>query len=139
MGRIKKVDHVGIAVSNMKEAIGIYKTLIFKEPFRLEHINGSKVELAFFNVGEVHIELLAPTASESWITAFLDEKGDGVHHICYEVEGIAEILQDLKRKEVKLIDENPRPGSRGSQVAFVDSMGTIGVYIEYCEFPETKS
>ena len=136
MARIKRIDHIGIVVSDINEAIEIYRMLLFKEPSQLERVEAAKVDLAFFDIGDVQIELLSPTAPDSEISSFLKEKGGGIHHICYEVEGINEILEDLKDKGVKLLDENPRPGSRNSQVAFVDPVSTRGVYIEYCEFPE---
>jgi len=139
MVEIKKIDHIGIVVADLREAIEIYKMLLLKEPSHLESIDAVKVDLAFFNVGDVQIELLAPTTSDSEISAFLEEKGGGIHHICYEVEGINEILESLKREGVKLIDEKPRPGSRHSQIAFVDAASTKGVYIEYCEFPKSKN
>jgi len=135
MAGIKKIDHIGIVVPDIKEAIEIYKVLLLKEPSHLERVDAAKVDLAFFDVGEIQIELLAPIASDSEISAFLEEKGGGIHHICYEVEEINEILDKLKREGVKLMDEKPRPGSRNSQIAFVDAVSTKGAYIEYCEFP----
>lgn len=138
MAKIKKIDHIGIVVSNMKEAVEIYKNLLFREPIYTEYFNASKVELTFFDVGGVQIELLAPTAPDSEIMPFLKEKGGGIHHICYEVEGIDEILKKLNEEGIKLIDERPRPGSRNTQIAFVDATSTKGTYIEYCEFPPTN-
>jgi methylmalonyl-CoA/ethylmalonyl-CoA epimerase len=123
----------------MREGIEIYKQLLSREPSHVEQVDAAKVDLAFFDVGDIQIELLTPTASDSEISAFLEKKGGGIHHICFEVEGISDILNSLKREGVKLMDEKPRPGSRNSQVAFVDASSTKGAYIEYCEFPKSKS
>lgn len=139
MGRIKKIDHIGIVVSNINEAVEIYKSLLFEDPTHSEHIDTTKVDIVFFDIGGVLIELLAPTAPESVLTPFLENNGEGLHHICYEVEGIEELLKNLEKKGIKLIDEEPRPGSRNSQIAFVDPKSTRGVYIEYCEFPDMCS
>ena len=138
MAYIKKIDHIGIVVADMKEAIKAYKKLLFKEPSCLERHEEAKVDLAFFDVGEIQVELLAPCAPDSEVSSFLEEKGGGIHHVCFEVEGIEEILEELKKKGMKLIDEHPRPGSRDSHVAFVDPASAKGVYIEYCEFPKSK-
>jgi len=124
MSRIKKIDHIGIAVFDLKESIKIYKELLFQEPVHQETFDSAKVELAFFDIAGVQIELLSPTALDSDIMPFLKEKGAGIHHICYEVEGIHDILNDLKKKGLKLIDETPRQGSRNSQIAFVDATST---------------
>ena len=139
MGRIKKIDHIGIVVSNMNEAVETYKSLLFEEPTHSEHIDTTKVDIVFFDIGGVSIELLAPAAPESILTSFLENNGEGLHHICYEVEGIKTLLRNLKKRGIKLIDEEPRRGSRNSQIAFVDPKSTRGVYIEYCEFPDTCS
>jgi methylmalonyl-CoA/ethylmalonyl-CoA epimerase len=138
MARIKKIDHIGIVVFNLKESIRVHKDLLFQEPTHYEVFDATKVELAFFDIAGVQIELLSPTAPDSDIMPFLKEKGGGIHHICYEVEGIHDILNDLKKKGFKLIDETPRPGSRNSQIAFVDATSTKGVYIEYCEFSNDR-
>jgi methylmalonyl-CoA/ethylmalonyl-CoA epimerase len=135
MAEIKKIDHIGIVVPDMEKAIDIYKSMLLMEPSHLEHVAASKVDLAFFDVGDVQVELLAPTAPDSEMSPFLEETGGGIHHICYEVVGIRDILKQLKEEGFKLIDEEPRPGSRNSQIAFVDASSTDGAYIEYCEFP----
>lgn len=139
MAKIKKMDHIGIVVSNMQEAIDIYRKLLSREPIHREYIHASKVELVFFDVGDVQIELLTPTGPDSKIFSFLEERGEGLHHICYEVEGINEILVELKKKGIKLIDETPRSGSRSSKIAYVNPTSTRGVYIEYCEYTSFNS
>lgn len=134
MPKIKRIDHIGIAVPDMKEALVQYKSLLFQEPSHFEVLEASKIEIAFFDIGGVQIELLAPTESDSKLRGFLREKGGGLHHICYEVENLHRILEILKENKIKLIDEKPRSGSRNSKIGFVDPVSSKGVLIEYCEF-----
>jgi len=135
MGKIKKIDHIGIMVSSIEQGIETFKRILLREPSRREYIDAYKVDLAFFDIGDAQVELLAPTASDSEFMPFLKQTGGGFHHICYEVEGIDEILENLKRSGVKLIDEKTRPGSRNSLIAYVEAASAGGVYTEYCEFP----
>jgi methylmalonyl-CoA epimerase len=135
MPKIKKIDHIGIVVADINEATCIYKNLLFKEPFHTEYFEATSVELAFFDMGGVHIELLTPKEPGSEIWTFLQEKGEGLHHICYEVDDLEGILKTLPNRGIKLIDETPRPGSRNSRIAFVDPESSGGVLTEYCEFP----
>jgi len=139
IGRIKKIDHIGIVVSDIKAATRVYEAILFKQPSYTEYVAEKKVDLVFFDIGEVQIELLAPRTSDSEIAFFLKNRGEGLHHICYEVEGIGKILETLRKEGFKFIDEKPRPGSRNTQVFFVDSISTRGVYTEYCEFPNSYS
>ena len=135
MPTIKKIDHIGIVVSNFKEAIEKHRNLLFREPSHTEYFEPAKVELAFFDIGGVSIELLAPTAPTGDLWAFLKERGGGLHHICYEVDDIHRILESLKEKGFQLLDEKPRAGSRNSQIAFINPASADGVLIEYCQFP----
>jgi methylmalonyl-CoA/ethylmalonyl-CoA epimerase len=135
MVRVKKMDHIGIVVANMPEAIAQYRAFLFKEPSHTEFYEPERIELAFFDIGGVQVELLGPRDAASGVGAFLQEKGGGIHHICYEVEDLKGILKLLKEKGMKLIDEQPRPGSRNSQIAFVHPASPGGGLIEYCEFP----
>ena len=137
MAKIKKIDHVGIVVPNLKEAIVKYRNFLFQDPSHTEYFEPTKTELAFFDIGGVSIELLAPEESGSDLWAFLKEKGGGFHHICYEVDDLKGILKDLKMKGFKLLDEKPRPGSRNSQIAFVNPASTDGILTEYCQLPKT--
>jgi len=135
MAELKKIAHIGIVVSDLKKSIEIYKKLLMREPARTEYVDAAKVDLAFFDVAGVEIELLAPTSTDSAVMPFLKETGGGLHHICYEVEDIHEVLQNLKKQHFSLVDEEPRKGAGNSQIAFVDTISTEGVSIEYCEYP----
>ena len=135
MSEIKKIDHIGIVVSNLEEGIEMYTHLLKREPVHTECLAASEVELAFFDVEGVQIELLAPTGPDSAVMPFLKETGGGIHHTCYEVSGIEELLEELKGRGFKLMDEHPKPGSRNTRIAFVDAESTQGVCVEYCEYP----
>ncbi len=130
-----KVDHVAIAVPNLEEAVALYKSLLGKDPEHLEEVADQKVRAAFFGVGETNLELLFPTAPDSPISKFLEEKKGrgGLHHICIEVTGLEQHLEQLKKQGVKLIDEKPRIGAHGKRIAFIHPKSTGGVLIELSE------
>jgi methylmalonyl-CoA/ethylmalonyl-CoA epimerase len=123
-----KVDHLGIAVPNLDEAIGAYRTLGF-EVESVHEVPTEKVRAAFLPVGESRLELLEPTDPGSAIARFL-EKRSGLHHVCLLVEDIEAALAELKAAGVGLIDERPRPGAGGSRVAFVHPRSAAGVLVE---------
>ena len=135
MSSIGKIDHIGIVVSDMGEAIERYRLLLMKEPSHREFFEPTRVDLAFFNIGGVDMELLAPTQRDGELGVFLREKGEGLHHICFQVTRLAEILKLAKQGGMELLDEEPRPGSRNTQIAFVNPNSANGVLIEYCEYP----
>jgi len=138
MPRLKRIDHIGFVVADIQESIGRYKNLLFQEPFLIDYFEPAKADIAFFDIGGVHVELLAPTDPDSLLGKFLREKGGGYHHICFEVDDLLAVLKVLKDQGSKLIDETPRSGSRNSQIAFVDPVSTDGILIEYCQFPKEK-
>jgi methylmalonyl-CoA/ethylmalonyl-CoA epimerase len=131
----KKVDHVAVAVPDLDEAIALYKKLLGKEPEHIEEVADQKVKAAFFGVGETNIELLWPTAPDSPISKFLEDKKGrgGLHHICLQVSDLEGHLEKLKQMGVKLIDEKPRIGAHGKRIAFVHPKSTGGVLIELSE------
>jgi methylmalonyl-CoA/ethylmalonyl-CoA epimerase len=131
----KKVDHVAVAVPDLEAAIQLYKSLLGKDPEHIEEVSDQKVKAAFFGVGETNIELLFPTAPDSPISKFLEEKKGrgGLHHICLQVSDLEGHLAKLKQMGVKLIDEKPRIGAHGKRIAFVHPKSTGGVLIELSE------
>src|SRR5712691_10322035 len=129
--RIKKVDHLGIAVKDLAEAVSAYEALGFRVE-ATHDVPTEKVRAAFLPVGESHLELLEPTDPTSVIVRFL-EKRSGVHHLCVLVEDIDEALAELKARGVPLVDERPRPGAGGCRVAFVHPRGAAGVLLELKE------
>lgn len=123
-----KVDHLGIAVRDLAEAVRTYRTLGF-EVESVHDVPTEKVRAAFLPVGESRLELLEPTDASSAIARFL-EKRSGLHHVCLLVEDIEAALAELKAAGVALIDERPRPGAGGSRVAFVHPRSAAGVLVE---------
>lgn len=129
-----KLDHIGIAVKDLGDATARYSDFGFQIESR-EEVPEQKVKVAFITIGESHIELLEPTDAESPIAKFIEKRGEGIHHIAIEVEDIEEKLGMLKRNGIRLIDEKPRKGSRGTKVAFVHPKALNGVLVELCMYP----
>jgi methylmalonyl-CoA epimerase len=129
--KLKKVDHLGIAVRSLAEATRAWETLGFRVEATHE-VPTEKVRTAFLPVGETRLELLEPTEPTSVIARFL-EKRSGLHHVCVQVEDIEEALAEMKAKGVALVDEVPRAGAGGCRVAFVHPKATGGVLLELKE------
>jgi methylmalonyl-CoA epimerase len=129
--RIKRIDHLGIAVPSLREARAAFEVLGFR--VEAEHdVPTERVKTAFLPVGESHLELLEPTEPGSVIAKFL-EKRSGVHHVCLEVEDIDGALSELRARGVRLIDETPRVGAGGCRVAFIHPKAAAGVLVELKE------
>jgi methylmalonyl-CoA/ethylmalonyl-CoA epimerase len=132
--RIKKIDHLGIAVPALAEARAAFEALGFRVD--AEHdVPSERVKVAFLPVGESHLELLEPSEPGSVIAKFL-EKRSGLHHVCVEVEDIEEALVELKARGVRLLDETPRVGAGGCRVAFIHPKAAAGVLFELKEEPK---
>jgi len=125
------VDHVGVAVKNLDEAIALYRDVL---GFKLEGVHiltERKVKVAFFSTGgETRIELLEPIGSDSPVAKFLENRGEGIQHIAVKVKDIEAVLAELKQKGVTLVDEKPRMGAEGAKIAFVHPKSTKGVLLE---------
>jgi len=129
---IRKIDHVGIAVKNLDEAIKLWEKLGLKVA-EIEEVPEQKVRVAVFKVGESRIELLEGTSEDSPISKFIAKRGEGIHHIALGVENIEEHLERLKGEGFRLIDEKPRIGAGGAKIAFVHPKSVNGVLLELCE------
>lgn len=132
MIKIKKIDHVAIAVPNIDEALAKYKQALGLEVKEREVVASQKTEAALLPVGETSIELIEPKGNDG-LARFLEKKGPGLHHIAVEVEGIEGALALLKSLGVPLVDETPRIGARGHKVAFLHPKATGGVLVELVE------
>ena len=130
---LKRIDHVGIAVSNLDEAIAAYEVLGFEVADRHD-VPSEKVRTAFLPIGESVLELLEPTEPGSVIARFLDKRS-GIHHICVLVDDIVAALRELDERGVRLVDREPRVGAGGCRVAFVHPKAASGVLIELKETP----
>jgi len=130
--KISHIEHIGIAVSNLEEAISYYTKVLGLECYALEEIADQKVKTAFFMVGQTKIELLESTDPEGPIGKFVEKKGQGVHHIAFAVEGVDEALKDVEEKGVQLIDKVGRKGAEGLNIGFLHPKSTLGVLTELC-------
>jgi len=129
----KKIDHLGIAVSNLSDSLPFYENALGLKLMSKEEVKDQKVSVAMLECGESHIELLEPTSEESPIARFIEKKGPGIHHIAIKVKDIDVELQRMKEQGVRLIDEKPRIGAGGLKIAFVHPKSTNGVLLELCE------
>lgn len=132
MIKIKKIDHVAIAVQSIDGALAKYREALGLDVKEREIVASQKTEAALLPVGETSIELIEPKGNEG-LAKFLEKKGPGLHHIAVEVEGIESALAFLKAAGVPLVDEAPRIGARGHKVAFLHPKATGGVLVELVE------
>jgi len=130
---ITRIEHIGIAVKNLDEAIKYYENVLGFKCYRIEEVKEQKVKTAFFKVGETKIELLEATDPESPVCKFIEKKGEGVHHIAFAVNEIEKSLNEAESKGVRLINKNSVTGAEGLQVAFLHPKYTFGVLTEFCE------
>jgi len=128
-----KIDHLGIAVHSIDEASRFYRDVLALSFEGTEEVLDQKVRIAFFQIGEVRIELLEPVAEDSPIAKFLDKYGPGMHHVAYRVDDLRATLAALKAAGVRLIDESPRDGAHGMKIAFAHPKATGGVLTEFCQ------
>lgn len=133
---IGQIDHIGIAVKNLKETMKIYRDLLGLELIGKETIEEQKITLAKFLVGKVKIELVQSTHPESAIGKFIEKRGEGIHHIAFRVDNIHKSLKELNAKGVNLIDKEPRIGAGGAKIAFIHPKDMNGVLIELLEEKE---
>jgi len=127
------IEHIGIAVKNLDEAIKYYEDILGLKCYSVEEVTDQKVKTAFFKVGQTKIELLQSTDPEGPIGRFIEKKGEGIHHLAFNVNSLQLALNEAKQKGVRLIDEKPRKGAEGLDIAFLHPKSTYGVLTELCE------
>lgn len=132
------IEHIGIAVKSLEEAIPYYENILGLKCYAVEEVVDQKVKTAFFKVGQTKIELLEPTSEESTIASFLEKKGPGVHHVAFAMDNVNEALQDAESKGVRLIDKQGRNGAEGLRIGFLHPKSTGGVLTEFCEDPKNS-
>ena len=130
---MNKVEHIGITVKNIKDSSSLYETLLGVPCYKTELVSSEAVQTAFFKVGESKIELLSATAENSVISNFIAKKGEGIHHIAFEVADILKEMERLKAEGFTLLKEQPKKGADNKLVCFVHPKGTSGVLIELCQ------
>jgi methylmalonyl-CoA/ethylmalonyl-CoA epimerase len=129
---ISHIEHIGIAVTSLEEAIPYYENTLGLKCYAVEEVADQKVKTAFFMVGQTKIELLESTDSEGPIGKFIEKKGPGVHHLAFAVDNVDEALADVSAKGVQLIDKAGRKGAEGLNIGFLHPKSTLGVLTEFC-------
>lgn len=138
--KISHIEHIGIAVNSLEEAIPFYEEMLGLSCYAVEEVADQKVKTAFFKVGETKIELLESTDPEGPIGKFIEKRGEGVHHIAYAATGdLQQGLNQLEEKGVRLIDKSPRKGAEGLNIAFLHPKSTKGVLTELCQDPKKQN
>ena len=133
--KIKRIAHLGVAIKDPDPPKKLYGDNLNLEFIGDEEVATQKVKVSFFKVGESSIELLQPTAPDSPVAKFLENKGEGFHHLALEVEDIDAAVAELKAAGVRLIDETPREGAHGTRVAFIHPKATFGLMVELVQYP----
>lgn len=129
---LTKIDHLGIAVSDLDKSIAYYENSLGLHCHGREEVESQKVRTAFFEIGEVHLELLEPTSDDSPIAKFLEKNGEGIHHIAFRTDNIEEQLKQASDSGIRLIHEVPFEGAANKLVAFLHPKSTQGVLTEFC-------
>ena len=130
---ITHIEHIGIAVKNLDESIKYYENVLGLKCYSIEEVTDQKVKTAFFKVGQTKIELLESTDPEGPIGKYIEKKGEGIHHLAFHVKDLEGALEEAKKNEIRLIDEKPRKGAEGLDIAFLHPKSTNGVLTEFCE------
>ncbi|GAA0443831.1 methylmalonyl-CoA epimerase [Lentibacillus halophilus] len=131
----KKIAHIGIAVHDMDYVLPFYTETLGLELERVETIDTEMVKTAFLTIGESRIELLEPSSELSPVQTFLDQRGEGVHHVAIETDVIDDRLQHIKDKGLPLINEEPKQGAHNARIAFIHPKAANGILFELCESP----
>lgn len=130
---IRKIEHIGVAVSDMEEAIKVYEDLFDKIFYKEEIVESEGVRTAFLQIGESKIELLEATNGDSPIAKFLEKQKGGFHHIAFDVEDIEAELRRLESKGFVLIHQSPKDGADNKRIAFLHPKSTLGMLLELCQ------
>lgn len=135
---ISHIEHIGIAVPSLEEAIPFYENMLGLKCFAIEEVADQKVRTAFFKVGQTKLELLEGTAPESAISKFIENNGGrgGIQHMAFAIaDGVQNALNEVEAKGCRLIDKAPHKGAEGLNIAFLHPKSTVGTLIELCEDP----
>lgn len=131
--KLTHIEHIGIAVNSIEESLKYYEGILGLECYAVEEVKDQKVKTAFLKIGQTKIELLESTEPDGPIGKYLDKRGEGVHHIAFAVNGMEDNLIEAKENGIRLIDEKPRKGAEGLDIAFLHPKSTGGVLTELCE------
>ncbi|MDR1879139.1 MAG: methylmalonyl-CoA epimerase [Bacteroidales bacterium] len=133
--KLSHIEHIGIAVKDLKSAVAYYENVLGLKCYAVEEVSDQKVRTAFFQIGQTKIELLESTDAEGSVGKFIEKRGEGIHHIAYAVDDLSAALSELESQSVQLIDKQPRKGAEGLHIAFLHPKSTGGVLTELCENP----
>ena len=128
-----KIEHIGIAVKNIEESNSLFAKLFARQPYKTEVVESEGVSTSFFQMGDSKIELLEATNPDSAIAKFIEKRGEGIHHIAFEVEDIYAEMKRLEAEGFQLINKEPKAGADNKLVCFLHPKGTNGVLIELCQ------
>jgi methylmalonyl-CoA/ethylmalonyl-CoA epimerase len=129
---MRKIEHIGIAVKNLDESNSLFKKLLGVTHYKIEEVESEGVRTSFFQVGDIKIELLEATRPDSPIAKFIEKKGEGIHHIAFDVEDVDGKLKSLSNDGFQLINEKPKEGADDKMIAFLHPKSTHGVLVEVC-------
>jgi methylmalonyl-CoA/ethylmalonyl-CoA epimerase len=127
-----KLEHIGIAVKNLESANKLFGTLIGRNHYKIEEVESEGVRTSFFEIGGVKIELLEATRPDSPIAKFIEKKGEGIHHLAFEVKDIQQSIDNYQKDGFQLINTEPKKGADNKMIAFLHPKSTQGVLIELC-------
>lgn len=130
---MEKLEHIGIAVKDIKAANTLFAGLLGREPYKTEEVESEGVRTSFFEIGGVKIELLEATRPDSPIAKFIEKKGEGLHHLAFEVSDIGQSLRQYQEKGYDLINKEPKHGADNKMIAFLHPKSTGGVLVELCK------
>ncbi len=130
---LSHIEHIGIAVNNLADAIEYYENTLGLKCYAIEEVVDQKVKTAFFKIGQTKIELLESTDPNGPIGKFIEKRGQGIHHMAFATNNIEDALTNIEEKGVRLIDKTPRKGAEGLDIAFLHPKSTFGVLTELCQ------
>lgn len=135
---INKIEHIGIAVKNLEESNLLFEKLFGKEHYKIEKVESEGVSTSFFKLGATKIELLEATKEDSPIAKFIEKKGEGIHHIAYDVDDIKEETKRLEKKGFQILNKTPKDGADNKLIVFLHPKSTNGVLVELCQEKNKK-
>ena len=130
---MRKIEHIGIAIENMDQAISVYEKLLNTKCYKVEEVKSEHVKTAFFKIGDAKIELLEATDPESPIAKYISKRGKGMHHIAFDVEDIEKEIKRLEGLDFQLIQKSPKDGADNKSIAFLHPKSTEGMLVELCQ------
>lgn len=130
---MKRIDHIGIAVKNLETSNALFSKLFNKPPFHQEEVISEKLDVSFFDLGDTKVELMQAQTEESKVYKYLEKKGEGIHHVCFEVEDIHSEMERLKKEGFQSLTDKPYTGALNKLVCFFHPKTTNGILIELCQ------